>query len=183
MNQLEFVNRDGETIRYEKTKNVRTHTYEDSEKLGYILEVIPYAAKGYFGKRQAILYEDRIEIAEFWRNYSDFPFVFVEHSNGNLYFICSEDYHGQVTIYNITTGERRSIHPIDTMDDPPKYSAWFMWIDMAYDSESEELNVYGGYWGAESDFGTRTFDFSRPEEVPYNREWWDGIRTTEGMVE
>lgn len=178
--QLSFIDKAGETVTYKKAgeKIIKTYTAQDGSN--YELHITQYEVEGYFGKRQAVLFKEKNRIAEFWRDYSDFPFTFAEHINGNLYFICSEEYHGQVTIFNISTGKRRSIHPRDGMENPPEYGSWFMWIEISYNEQEQELDAYGGYWGCEWDFGTRTFDFSRPNEVPYNQDWWTGIRTTEG---
>lgn len=94
-------------------------------------------------------------IAEVQRNYSSFPFLFVEdHPNGHQYLTCGEDYQGQ-TVIELDTGERRNYLPAEA-----KQGHGFCWSSYRFHPESLILVVDGCYWASSYDF--KFFDFSDP---------------------
>ncbi len=116
-------------------------------------------------------------VADVKRNYSSFPFAWVEnHANGHEYLICGEDYQGQ-TVIELDTGERRE-------DIPPEAEKGygFCWADYKFDQASSILVVEGCFWACPYEF--RFYDFSDPmngwpeiktEECIYNDEKWPEI--------
>lgn len=94
-------------------------------------------------------------IAIIQRNYSSFPFSWVEnHQNGHDYLICGEDYQGQ-TVIELDTGKRRSL-----MSDGSEKGFGFCWAKHRFDQASTILVVDGCFWGSPYEF--KFFDFSDP---------------------
>lgn len=96
-------------------------------------------------------------IAIVQRNYSAFPFSFVEgHANGHDYIVAGQDYQGQ-TVVELDTGKRR-----DTLSDGTDKGHGFCWAESRYDAASQVLTVCGCHWACPYEF--RFYDFSNPME-------------------
>ena len=111
------------------------------------------------------------------RSYSSFPYIFVEHNNGNIYFICGEDYQGY-TVCNLTTGEKHTI-----LDNGWEKGNGFCITEfMEYYDDKDILVVEGCYWGG--GYNIVDLDFSNPDSPPYEEldsrpadvydDWEDG---------
>jgi len=94
-------------------------------------------------------------IATVNRNYSAFPFLFVEnHPNGHRYLVCGEDYQGQ-TVVELDTGARRDHLPGEAHD-----GHGFCWASHTFHPETKTLVVDGCHWACPYEF--RFYDFSDP---------------------
>lgn len=123
----------------------------------YILTVTPFSTtKGGWNYTQGIVAAaDGSPIEEVRRNYSHFPFLFVEgHPNGHDYLICGEDYQGQ-TVIELDTGKRRELLPKEA-----KKGHGFCWASYEYHEPSQMLMVNGCFWACPYEF--RFYDFSDP---------------------
>lgn len=86
------------------------------------------------------------------RNYSRFPFAFVEgHRDGHDYLICGDDYQGQ-TIVQLTTGERAD-----------KFIG-FCWSDIHPSPDGQIIAVEGCGWGGP--YELVFYDFRDPMKLP-----------------
>jgi hypothetical protein len=104
------------------------------------------------------------------RNYSAFPYTFVEgHPNGHDYLVCGEDYQGQ-TVIELDTGKRRDFLPEEAEE-----GFGFCWADSTFDAGSQMLVVCGCHWACPYEF--RFFDFSNP------MEGWPEIEAEGGVEE
>jgi hypothetical protein len=97
-------------------------------------------------------------VADIKRNYSVFPFLWVQHKNGNEYLVCGEDYQGY-TIINCTHGSVKTFIPEGWLK-----GCGFCWADYKYDACTNHLIVDGCYWAAP--YEIVTYDFSDPDIVP-----------------
>lgn len=100
---------------------------------------------------QGLVYnvETNALIATIRRNYSAFPFNFIEgHPKGD-FLVCGESYMSQ-TIVDLATGEKRNTPDSDG----------FCWADSRYVPDAQLLIVDGCYWAAPYEF--RFYDFSDP---------------------
>ncbi len=89
------------------------------------------------------------------RNYSSFPFLFIEgHPNGHDYLVCGEDYQGQ-TVIELDTGKR-----LDFLPPEAEKGHAFCWADYEFDAASNLLVVEGCHWACPYEF--RFYDFSNP---------------------
>lgn len=89
------------------------------------------------------------------RNYSAFPYCFVEgHANGHDYLVGGSDYQGQ-TVIELDTGKRRELLPEEA-----KEGNGFCWGSYSYNVETQLLVVDGCYWACPYEF--RFYDFSDP---------------------
>ena len=94
------------------------------------------------------------------RNYTHFPFAWIEnHFDGHDYLICGEDYQGQ-TIIQLDTKLRRDFIP-----DSAGQGVGFCWIEIEHTRFDNCLSVVGCYWGAPEE--RVTYDFSNPMNIPY----------------
>lgn len=94
------------------------------------------------------VYEGDRLISTVCRNYSVFPFLFVEgHPNGHDYLVCGEDYQGQ-TVVELDTGAR-----MDRTDG-------FCWSSYTASPSKRTLAVWGCYWAAP--YELRFVDFDNP---------------------
>ena len=111
--------------------------------------------KGGWSYTQGLIYEGEILLFEVRRNYSSFPFLWVEdHPNGHSYLICGEDYQGQ-TVLELDTGTRRNLVPTD------EFLGWgFCWSSYTFDRDNQLLVVDGCYWACPYEY--RFYDFSNP---------------------
>jgi len=89
------------------------------------------------------------------RNYSAFPFSWIEdHPNGHAFLIAGEDYQGQ-TVVELDTGKRR-----DHLGEEAEQGIEFCWSEHRFDPKSMLLVVCGCYWACPYEF--RVFDFMNP---------------------
>jgi len=89
------------------------------------------------------------------RNYSSFPFLWVEdHPDGHDYLIYGEDYQGQ-TVIQLDTGERR-----DHLPEEAEAGHAFCWVDYTFDAATMIVAVDGCHWACPYEF--RFYDFSSP---------------------
>lgn len=93
-------------------------------------------------------------LTEVRRNYSSFPFLWVEHPNGHEYLICGENYQGQ-TVIELDTLKRRDFLPPEA-----KQGAGFCWVDYTFHAKTQMLVVSGCIWACPYEF--RFYDFSDP---------------------
>lgn len=114
-------------------------------------------------------------IASIRRNYSAFPYLFIEqHANGHDYLIGGENYQGQ-TIIELDTGVKRGLLPEEA-----KQGHGFCWGGYTYDPTTQLLLVDGCFWACPYEY--RFYDFSDPvnkgwpqlELVPQDEETGDG---------
>lgn len=113
--------------------------------------------KGSWNYTQGLVYSVGSEqpIAEIQRNYSSFPFLFVEnHPNGHQYLICGEDYQGQ-TVIELDTGKRRDLLPEEA-----KKGHGFCWSSYKFHAPTQLVIVSGCFWGGGYEY--KFFDFSEP---------------------
>jgi hypothetical protein len=124
----------------------------------YKLVVTPFATSpGSWSYSQGLVYAlgSDTAIAEVQRNYSAFPFLWVEgHKNGHDYLVCGADYQGQ-TVVELDTGKRRDFLPEDA-----KKGFGFCWVDYRYDERASLLLVCGCIWAAPYEY--RFYDFADP---------------------
>ncbi len=98
-------------------------------------------------------------VADVKRNYSHFWHSWINHSNGDEYLLCGEDYQGQ-TVINLTQGTVRNFFP-----DSGHEGLGFCWTSAYPSPDSKIIAVDGCYWGCPADIVF--FDFSKPDELPY----------------
>lgn len=97
-------------------------------------------------------------IAVIDRNYSAFPFSWIEdHPNQHAYLIAGEDYQGQ-TVVELDTGKRR-----DHLGEDAEKGFAFCWSEHRFDPKSMILAVCGCYWACPYEF--RFFDFRSPMDL------------------
>ena len=123
----------------------------------YRLIVTPYATKkGCWSFTQGLIYKVGKDqpLFEVQRNYSSFPYLWLNHPNGHQYFVCGEDYQGQ-TVLELDTGKRFDFLPSEAKD-----GAGFCWVEYRFDVTSEILTVCGCIWACPYEF--RFYDFSDP---------------------
>lgn len=95
------------------------------------------------------------QLAEVKRNYSSFPFSWVEgHANGHDYLVCGENYQGQ-TVIELDTGNRK-----DSLPDSAKLGHGFCWAVHEYNADQKLLVVDGCFWGGPYEY--KFYDFSDP---------------------
>lgn len=104
--------------------------------------------------RGTVLLGDQ-EIAAVDRNYSSFPFCWIEgHPDGHDYLLCGANYQGQ-TLIRLDTGERWDYLP------PEAYEGFgFCFAAMTPSPDGRTLAVEGCYWGAS--YEVRMYDFTEP---------------------
>lgn len=112
------------------------------------------------------------------RNYSSFPYAWVEgHPNGHDYLICGADYQGQ-TVIELDTRTRK-----DFLPEAAAHGVGFCWVDYRYVPEAQVVVVHGCIWAAP--FEVRIYDFANPMEgwpeltLPEDRCTWDSKKEPE----
>ncbi len=98
-------------------------------------------------------------IADVKRNYGHFWYSWVQHSNGNEYLLCGEDYQGQ-TVINLTRETISNFFPDSGYD-----GHGFCWTAAYPSPDSTIIAVDGCYWACP--YEVVFFDFSNPDELPY----------------
>ncbi len=124
----------------------------------YRLVVTPYSTKkGCWNYTQGIVYaQGRDEpLFEVRRNYSVFPFLWIEsHPSGHTFLVTGENYQGQ-TVLELDTGKRRDYVPGE------EALGWgFCWAIYKYEASLNILIVDGCYWACPYEY--RFFDFADP---------------------
>jgi hypothetical protein len=131
----------------------------------YTLEIIPKETKpGCWNYTTGVVkLDDRMVLAEVERNYSSFPFLFVEgHKKSSHpmdehdYLICGADYQGQ-TVIDLCCMERK-----DFLPEAAKKGFGFCWVDYTFNVEHQMLIVDGCIWACPYEY--RFYDFSDPME-------------------
>lgn len=98
-------------------------------------------------------------VADIKRNFSHFWYSWIEHTNGNEYLLCGEDYQGQ-TVVNLTKRTVKNYFPEAGFD-----GHGFCWANAIPSKNSEILAVEGCYWACPYDIVF--FDFTNPDELPF----------------
>ena len=94
-------------------------------------------------------------IADVKRNYSAFPFGWIEnHPDGHDYLFCGEDYQGQ-TIIQLDTGER-----LDFLPESAQQGRGFCMTNYYPNSSKTILAIEGCYWAAP--WQVKFYDFTDP---------------------
>lgn len=134
----------------------------------YQLNIREYdTGKHYWNYTRGTIYDaNGKEIADVKRNYSAFPYAWVEgHPNGHDYLVCGFNYQGQ-TIIELDTGKRK-----DYLPEEAKLGMGFCWAAYEPSPNRLKLAVNGCYWGGPYDIVI--VDFSDPiKHLPYI-EWLD----------
>jgi hypothetical protein len=141
-------------------KNAQLETRKEHLSLSgkYKLIVTMFATKpGCWNYTQGLIYAiGRDEpIGEIQRNYSSFPFLFIEdHPNGHPYLVGGSNYQGQ-TVIELDTGTRR-----DFLPEEAKQGHGFCWIGGKFDAATQTYVACGCIWAGPYEF--RFYDFSDP---------------------
>lgn len=108
-------------------------------------------------------------IATVDRNYSSFPYAWVEgHPNGHDYLVCGANYQGQ-TVIELDTGKRKDFLPEDA-----KKGHGFCWVQYHFDPILKMMVVNGCIWACP--YETRFYDFADPME-----KGWEELEFPEGL--
>lgn len=145
--------------------NLIEHSKKEHPSLSgkYKLIIEEYTTENGFGNvslGKVFLNSNSRLLFEVKRNYSMFPFLFVEgHANGNDYLICGKDYQGQ-TILELNTGEQ-----LDYLPEGAKNGVGFCWRIISCSQEKDVLGIQGCFWACPEE---QIFvDFSEPMKLPY----------------
>lgn len=103
-----------------------------------------------------------LEIATFERNYPGACFLFGTQDDVD-YLFCSENYHGGVSVFDLTNGHKVRYDPVSLESEAQQY--WCFAVMESHDPVAKTLSVSGCYWAAP--FSTRVFDVSNPLNVPW----------------
>lgn len=144
--------------KYFKPENANDKSYEHLSPDGkYKLIIRGFSTKkGCWDFSQGLVYrvgEDQ-PLFEVQRNYSQFPFSWIDHPNGHLYLVCGEDYQGQ-TVLELDTGKRK-----DSLPEEAEHGWGFCWVGHRLDHATKILTVLGCCWACPYEF--RLYDFSDP---------------------
>lgn len=123
----------------------------------YTLRVSSYGTKpgSWDYTRGEVFAADGQKVADVKRNYSSFPFLFMEdHVDGHDYLVCGEDYQGQ-TFCQLDTGAVKPLIPDDAFE-----GFGFCWASYELMSDGRTLLVNGCYWACPYEF--RLYDVSDP---------------------
>lgn len=90
------------------------------------------------------------------RNYSAFPFLFIEDHPRGDFLICGENYQGQ-TVIDLINEKRK-----DFLPSTASKGTGFCWASYTYEPINQMLIVDGCYWACP--YETKFFDFSDPME-------------------
>jgi hypothetical protein len=152
-------------IKFEKDKmfepskeDISSREDHESSSGKYKLVTSTYqTSPGHWSYSQGRVYKNESDepIGIINRNYSAFPFQFVEnHPNGHDYLICGEDYQGQ-TVIELDTGKR-----VDSLSEGAEEGAGFCWSDYEFHAGAQILTVCGCHWACPYEY--RFYDFSDP---------------------
>lgn len=178
---------------YVKKRHNITNRWKDSRPLTdqvqriespsgkYILQITPcvfglhrnwaYTLGDVFSKSMG----GEIQIAQVLRDHNVFPYMFCEdHSDGNDYMLCGEDYQG-LTVIRLNTGER-----VDFIEKEAESNQGFSWSDCKISDDKTRIAFEGSYWTQGLEIHFR--DFRAPFDVPYVRVGKDFVRYHDRMI-
>lgn len=115
--------------------------------------------KGSWGYTRGKVYEGGNLVATVCRNYSMFPFAWVENHPKGHFLVCGEDYQGQ-TVVNLESGQVVSYLP-EAADE----GCGFCWADIHPSPDGLTLAVEGCYWACP--YEVRLVDFTDPMNPPW----------------
>ena len=153
------------------------NAYKPSEHLSpsgkYKLVITSHpTGPGTWSFTKGVVSKDGEIIGEVRRNYSSFPFTWMEdHINGHDYLVAGEDYQGQ-TFIELDTGRRR-----DFLPDAASEGFGFCWADYRLLGDGKTLLVDGCYWACP--YELKFFNVSDPMngwpeiELPCNLDYLD----------
>lgn len=101
---------------------------------------------------------DGLLIADIKRNYGIFWYGWVQHSNGNDYLLCGEDYQGY-SVINLSTATSTVYFP-----DTGFEGTGFCWAAVYSSPDSQMLAVDGCYWACP--YELVFYDLRNPEQLP-----------------
>jgi hypothetical protein len=115
-----------------------------------------FTKKDCWNYTQGLIYKIGVStpLFEVQRNYSMFPFLWVDHPNGHQYLVCGEDYQGQ-SVLELDTGKRK-----DILSSEAKNGCGFCWADYRFDVASRIIVVSGCVWACPYEY--KFYDFSDP---------------------
>lgn len=135
----------------------------------YKLEVTSQETKpGCWNYTTGAISRDDKPLLSVQRNYSSFPFLWVEgHPDGHDYLVCGSDYQGQTVIRLDGDDENRRK---DTRPEEAKKGHGFCWVWYQFDAKNRMLVVDGCIWACP--YETRFYDFADPmgkgiSEIPF----------------
>jgi len=112
-----------------------------------------------FSRGVVVNTETRKQLADVKRNYGAFWHAWVQHSNGNEYLLCGEDYQGYLVI-NLTENRIHTHFPEKGHD------GWgFCWAQVFPSPDGHMLAVDGCYWACPYDLVF--YDFRTPDVLPF----------------
>lgn len=131
----------------------------------YVLEIQQVATRpGCWNYSKGTVRVGDAVVAEVDRNYSAFPYLFVEgHPNGHDYLVCGANYQGQ-TVIELDTGRRR-----DFLPEEAGRGHGFCWTVYTWNPEWQVLVVDGCIWACPYEY--RIYGFSDP------MSGWPQLRT------
>lgn len=188
-----YFQRRAEMDKYFVPENQNKEPLEQASPSGkYRLRVWSYeTGEGHWAYSRGEVFCGDTRIAEVKRNYSTFPFAFVEaHPDGHDYLVCSQDYQAY-TVIRLDTGER-----VDLLPEP--VSKTVTYVDSGKEKELTVVthaNTYGFCWAAihphpnktilavdgclwACPYEVRLLDFTSPLQVPFKvLDTWDDIES------
>jgi hypothetical protein len=102
--------------------------------------------------------EDGSILADVKRNYSAFPYTWIDHPSGNEYLLCGEDYQGY-TVVDLTHGTTSTYVPPEAQQ-----GVGFCWAVVYPSPDGRTLAVDGCYWAAP--YELKFYDFAHPSVLP-----------------
>lgn len=134
--------------------NMTSEHLSPSGKYRLVVESIP-TKPGCLNYTRGTVYKGNEVVTKVERNYSAFPFLFIEdHQDGYDYLVCGADYQGQ-TVVRLNDGEVRNNLPPEATE-----GIAFCWADYTYNKEHNLLVVDGCHWACPYEY--RFYDFSEP---------------------
>ncbi len=117
-----------------------------------------------YASRTEVIDSMKNKVAEFENiNHDGNIFSVVEHSNGKNYLIFSIDLYG----YSIMDLSNYHVYHYIPEESFYGHEETFIWTEAYYCKDNNIIAVEGCYWACP--FSTEFFDFSNPEEVPFER--------------
>src|SRR5277367_6210361 len=125
---------------------------------------------------RGLFYRDGELIADVKRNYSSFPFCWLEgHPSGHDYVICSEDYQG-VSVIELDTGRRVDYIP----EDAAKGWGFCRAAYYPFPNDPTKIMVEGCFWACP--YELRVADISDPMVLPWTERACSEHEGAEGNV-
>lgn len=156
-----------EKIEKDGTLSVTKEFTSPSNKYRLVLDSYSFGNNTWNFVKASLYDSNACLLFEVYRNYSSFPFSWVEsHPNGHDYFVCGYDYQSQ-TILELDTGKRTDYTPTEASK-----GVGFCWASHKPSPDKTLLAVEGCYWACP--YEVVIYDFSNPMNLPYkelHREW------------